>query len=221
MTATPPGPGAPAVEATAPTDEQIMGILNLTVTSTEQLCNRLRDLFAGVDFANRDHDWLRSFKQWAEGPDDAVLDFRQASVPGKVQDLLDAAHARRPATLEEIQEEVYEINVANGWYEDERAFGDDIALLHSEVSEMYEAYRDHLLEDATVYETYVGRDALTKTDPVPVKNPKPEGVGSEAADVLIRLLDTCRRAGLDLRWEVERKLAFNRTRGYRHGGKHV
>lgn len=165
MTVMPPSENAPTVEATAPTDEQIMEVLGLTSTSTEQLCNRLRDLFAGHTHP-------------------------------------------RVATLEEIQEEIYEINVANGWYEDERAFGDDIALLHSEVSEMYEAYRDWLFADATAEAT---DDRLSK----------PEGVGSEAADVLIRLLDTCRRAGIDLRFETVRKLAFNRTRGYKHGGKHV
>lgn len=108
-------------------------------------------------------------------------------------------------TLEEFQQEIFEINDANGWFEKERSFGDDIALLHSEVSEMFEAYRDHGLKDAT--------DA-TVMDTV-----KPEGVGSEAADILIRLLDTCRRHDIDLRFEVERKNAFNRTRGYRHGGK--
>jgi hypothetical protein len=41
--------------------------------------------------------------------------------------------------LLDAQEEVYAINQANGWFEDDRTVGDDVALLHSEVSEMLEA----------------------------------------------------------------------------------
>lgn len=50
---------------------------------------------------------------------------------------------------------------------------------------------------------------------------KPEGVGSEMADIFIRLMDEVERTEIDLEWEVTRKLAYNRTRGHRHGGKRV
>jgi NTP pyrophosphatase (non-canonical NTP hydrolase) len=49
--------------------------------------------------------------------------------------------------------------------------------------------------------------------------PKPEGVGSELADVLIRLLDMADVFGLDLTFEYERKVAYNRTRAHQHGGR--
>jgi NTP pyrophosphatase (non-canonical NTP hydrolase) len=114
----------------------------------------------------------------------------------------------RVKTLEEMQAEVADVNASNGWYDDDRTVGDDIALLHSEVSEMLEAFRSSGLADATV-PSLVHRGTSTK----------PEGFGSEAADVLIRLLDTCERRGVDLRAEYERKIAFNRMRGWRHGGK--
>lgn len=107
------------------------------------------------------------------------------------------------------QRDVLTVNRANGWFEDDRTVGDDIALLHSEVSEMLEAYRDGGLEDQTKH-TSGGLSLIP---------PKPEGFGSEAADVLVRLLDTCERRGIDLAWEFERKLAFNETRGHKHGGK--
>ena len=103
-------------------------------------------------------------------------------------------------SLKEMQAEIREVNAANGWFESDRTVGDDIALLHSEVSEMFEAYRDGGLKDATATN-------------------KPEGFGSECADVLIRLLDTCERRGVDLDFEYARKIAHNRTRGHRHGGK--
>ena len=108
----------------------------------------------------------------------------------------------------EMQEEIAVVNRANGWFDSHRTFGEDIALLHSEVSEAFEAYRRWGLQDVTAQ----GDEASL---------PKPEGVGSEFADVLIRLLDSCYRNGIDLAAEYERKLEYNGTRGYRHGGKAV
>lgn len=142
-------------------------------------------------------------------------------------------------TLAELEQQVYEVNEVNGWFEEDRTVGEDIALLHSEVSEMLEAYRDHGLAD---YST-VKYDNLTQASDRAVEIigrmhheqatdeeifylaaeglAKPEGFGSEAADVLIRLLDTCRRRGVNLEYEVQRKLAYNATRGHRHGGKRL
>ena len=113
-------------------------------------------------------------------------------------------------TLEEMQLEVTKNNKAHGWYDTTRTFGDDVSLLHTEVSEMYEAFRRWGVDDATGPVTGLGHQRTL---------PKPEGVGSEVADVFIRLLDTCERYGIDLRAEYARKMAYNRTRPYRHGGK--
>jgi NTP pyrophosphatase (non-canonical NTP hydrolase) len=49
--------------------------------------------------------------------------------------------------------------------------------------------------------------------------PKPEGVPSELADVVIRALDAADAWGIDLGAVIEEKLAYNATRGHRHGGK--
>lgn len=111
-------------------------------------------------------------------------------------------------TIEEMQVEVYQNNVGHGWFEADRSVGDDVALLHTEVSEMFEAFRVTGLSDATgPVRGLRGMEEL----------PKPEGFGSEVADVFIRLLDTCKRRGIDLEWEYERKMAYNRTRPYKHG----
>lgn len=125
----------------------------------------------------------------------------------------------RASVLADMQAEVRQVNEANGWYESDRTFGDDVALLHSEVSEALEAYRDHGYADATGTTCGRGVHAAASVGEVRDHVCKPEHVGSELADVLVRLLDTCERRGVDLAAEFDRKLAYNRTRGHRHGGK--
>lgn len=116
-------------------------------------------------------------------------------------------------SLADMAEEVRAINIEKGWRSADggpgiNTFGDYIALLHSELSEALEAYRDHRLADATDTERFNAAGLS-----------KPEGVGSEFADILIRLLDTCDVFGIDLTAEYARKVAFNRTRPYQHGGR--
>lgn len=162
--------------------------------------------------------------------------------------------------LKEMQAEVREVNEANGWFSTDRTFGDDIALLHSEISEAFEAYRGRGLEDYTELTVYPlpssvrpgtisafhKREAVIVRDHFgdeiwsgrdqPAQEPftpeelldlaadgigKPEGVGSEFADILIRLLDSADRAEIDLDWEYARKIAYNRTRSWKHGSKRV
>lgn len=115
-------------------------------------------------------------------------------------------------SLAGMMAEVAEVNQANGWYDRERNFLESMWLLGSEMYEAGEAYREHGMDDMTP-------PWYDEGQPDASPRPKPEGVGSEFADVLIRLLDDCYRYGVDLEFEYRRKLAYNRTRGYRHGGK--
>jgi len=129
--------------------------------------------------------------------------------------------AMRGAVIRDMQAEVMAFCHAKGWAGPGSAqvtFGDTMALLHSEVSEALEAFRDHGLSDATLDH----HDRLhgicihgEKRGDCPTQPglPKPEGVGSEFADVLIRLLDDCDRFGIDLAFEFNRKMAYNRDPG--------
>ena len=93
-------------------------------------------------------------------------------------------------TLTAMTQEVMEWCHSKGWYDKPVSFREAMALLHTEVAEASDAWRRWGTQDAT--------------DPTVEPNLicKPEGVGSEFADVLIRLLDDCGRFGVDLEAEV-------------------
>lgn len=114
-----------------------------------------------------------------------------------------------------MQEEVKHLNQSKGWYDTRRTFAEDVALLHSEVSEALEEYRRHGTEDRTVQPT-ASANVNERLHP-----PRPLGVPSELADVLIRLLDTCERYEIDLVKAFDEKMKYNWNRPYRHGDRRV
>lgn len=102
--------------------------------------------------------------------------------------------------LNDLADEILDINRANGWdcltpedWDRQNRIPTILALIHSEVSEALEAFRH---EDRENFE-------------------------EEMADILIRVLDATGGLGIDMDAEVRKKLARNRTRGFRHGGKRV
>ncbi len=107
-------------------------------------------------------------------------------------------------TLSDLVRVAYANAQAKGWHDQERQMPELLCLVHSEVSETMEAYRDPTHE---AVEEWTGPDG------------KPEGVPSELADILIRIADMCGLYGIDLEGAVMRKLAYNATRPIRHNGK--
>lgn len=104
----------------------------------------------------------------------------------------------------------------HGWWEGgERNMGEMIALMHSELSEALEAWRDG--DDITTV-SYQHPDGLI-CETNCAGDGKPVGVASEFADVIIRILDTCETLNIPIAKALIEKHNYNLTRPYRHGGK--
>jgi len=93
--------------------------------------------------------------------------------------------------LPQLQREIHDNAKAHGWWETPRPVPEILCLIHAEVSEALEAYRDgNLLM-----------------------------LNEEMADIVIRTMDAAEAWGVDLLAEILRKHEKNKRRPYRHGGK--
>lgn len=119
--------------------------------------------------------------------------------------------------INEIQKEIHKNAVDHGWWDEDRSFGELIALCHSELSEALEEYRKGNMPTERYYTDKNG----TEYSMNPSGNPdmKPEGIPSELADAVIRIMDMCGRYGIDLEATILEKHEYNKTRPYKHGGK--
>lgn len=113
-----------------------------------------------------------------------------------------------PGPLLILQKEIRAVNMANGWGQPDEAYGSaahhdivKLALITTEVAE--------------------GIEAIRHGNPPSDHVPEISGLEEELADVIIRALDTAESRGFNMDAAVALKLAYNRSRGYRHGGKVV
>lgn len=100
---------------------------------------------------------------------------------------------------------VWETACSRGWHPGPPPINDiprHLMNVHTEVSELWEAYRRGTLDAPSEHEGL----NLSQFE-------------EELADIIIRALDLGQMYGIDLKRAVGMKDQFNRQRPYRHGGK--
>lgn len=103
-------------------------------------------------------------------------------------------------TISQLVEQAHSTAKEKGWWDKPRDFLGLASLIHSEISEAVEEFREcriHAWE----------------------KDGKPEGVVVELADAVIRIADYFGYIGVDLEEVLRMKMEYNKGREYRHGGK--
>ena len=130
--------------------------------------------------------------------------------------------------LNQLAKEVHENAVSHGWWDTPPSIPEALCLIHSELSEALEEYREG---KPLVY----GTCALAAEDcrfsgvcdrvgqpgeAGEIEGPcKPEGIAVELADVILRTLDLMAHLGVDVDAVVMAKHRYNLGREYKHGGK--
>lgn len=98
--------------------------------------------------------------------------------------------------INNLSKQIYLDNKNKGFWDKPLSTGEAIALMHSELSEALEADRKNLMDDKLSLRT---------------------GLEVELADAVIRIMDYCGGHDLNLGGAIYEKLAYNRTRPYKHG----
>ena len=110
-----------------------------------------------------------------------------------------------------------------GWHDRPRSLLEELALVHSEVSEAVEEARvseflvdSYIIDEDTGARRYIAPEGWSRDK---YGHLKPEGLPAELADTCIRIFDICGKMGIDLEHAIKIKMEYNETRPRRHGGK--
>lgn len=113
--------------------------------------------------------------------------------------------------LKTLQKEIHETAVSKGWWPGDRVrnVGEIFTNIHAEISEAWELHRMGISP----------QDVWLNAQSDPPN--KPEGIGIELADTIIRILDYAEANDLDMDALLRQKMEYNEYRPFRHGDKLV
>jgi NTP pyrophosphatase (non-canonical NTP hydrolase) len=109
--------------------------------------------------------------------------------------------------------EIHAINVEKGFWDSGRSIHEVLLLIVSEVTEAQDELRIGSPIVTQMYESDSGVRSHNQSG----VTLKPVGFPSELADVIIRTLDLCAAYDIDIDKAVMEKIAYNKTRPYKHG----
>lgn len=129
--------------------------------------------------------------------------------------------------ISQLQKDIHQNAKEKGFWEDgakPELIPEKLCLMHSEISEALEAYRENphgsdiiFRKDGINYPLSVCKRGTYGTGHFLDGTHKPEGLGVELADCVIRILDFCQAYDIDLAEAIEIKMKYNATRPYKHG----
>lgn len=111
-------------------------------------------------------------------------------------------------SIRDWQFEIHKETVAKGWWSrPEDTVPTKLLMIHAEISE--------------AAEEFARGNMKVWYQPHKTENMKPEGLGVELADAMIRILDLAEYLGMNMDDLITLKMEYNKKRPYRHGGKAI
>lgn len=118
---------------------------------------------------------------------------------------IDDRYRKLAEEMAQLQTACHQNSKDKGFWDATQNIGEKIALIHSELSEALEVYRDGKALNVTWFD----KDKVGRM--------KPEGFGAEMADAVIRIMDLCEFLGIPLAVRMIGKMEYNRGRNPMHG----
>lgn len=126
-------------------------------------------------------------------------------------------------TVNEYAKDVHENAVAHGWYDEKISFPEVAAMIHCEISEAIQEYREG---KPLIYGCCGFNGSYCEHEQNCDKGKKdcsckPEGLAVELCDAVMRIFDYLAYCGVDIEAVLVAKHEYNIGRPYRHGDKRI